>query len=183
MEHDKLEVLEPSCEPALLLAIRCDCSAEILRLLLDHGADVNSSDAAGATPLSALALAPKKEQPRSSINVDLWAAQRLVRGLEADAAVPCAAALSEAHCCELASVLLAFGADPLQACNGAANPADLAENNGRSMLAGFLRSWSSIAIEVLGLWDPGSACQGEHSLIKPTFFKGCRTVDHTAQGA
>lgn len=183
LERDMLAVSDHSCEPALLTAIRCDCSVEILRLLLEHGADANYPDNAGETPLSALANAPVKEQPGPRNDSGLRAAQRLVRGIAAGDQSSSAVALSDARCCEMAALLLAHGANDLQACGNATSAADAAERKGRHGLAGLIRSWSSIQ-QVFGLW--GSSVPQKavgHPLSKQTPLQVSEGRNDQAQGA
>jgi len=182
LAHDKLAAVEPSREPALLLAVRCGCSADILRLLLNNGADVNGADADGVTPLTALACAPK-EQVRDWINVDLKAVQHLVRDLEVDKPASGAAVLNDALCCELASVLLAYGADCSRTGSAAVSAAELAQRNERDGLAVCIWSWRNMQ-DTLGLCDPVAAIQAEElSAGTLACFGSCAGVDHPAHGA
>lgn len=43
---------EHGCEPPLCFAVRVGCDAQVVELILKHGADVNASDLHGQTPLS-----------------------------------------------------------------------------------------------------------------------------------
>jgi len=46
------------CEPPLCYAIRHGCGIDVIRLLIEHGADVNAMDAKGATPTNLLRDVP-----------------------------------------------------------------------------------------------------------------------------
>lgn len=68
-------------EPPLCAAVRCHCGGPVVRMLLDHGADPNITDARNRSPLSLLcaipcpsselghAMALTMEREESSINV------------------------------------------------------------------------------------------------------------------
>lgn len=182
LNNHELAAFDLAGESALIFAIRCNCSAEILRLLLAFGADANGPDAAGVTPLLALASAPQQANLSTGSEADLDVARLLICQPIAEEIAFSAAPISEARCCELAAVLLAHSADHSQVCSGTSTPADIAERNGRHGLAGFIRSWSSIQ-EALGICCSKAQHVRELPLIQPTHFKRTRAVGIFAHSA
>lgn len=133
-------VMEYGAEPPLCVAIRHGCSAGIVRLLLDHGADVDAADVLGQTPLLLLAAAPCQQLMWPGLTdeaeflrfppvgddalVDVWQAQQLSE--------------AQQHREAVMKVLVAAGADPL-ALDAAGNSAvDLAMAAGHEHL---VRLW------------------------------------------
>jgi ankyrin repeat protein len=47
-------------EPPVCTAVRLDCSADIVELVIKHGADINAKDMRGRTPLTILSSSPTR---------------------------------------------------------------------------------------------------------------------------
>jgi len=142
----------PSAEPPLCYAARTCCSEEIMRMLLDAGADVNVTDIHGSSALVLLGEAASAESAQEPLNHSAspgpWALSFMV--FVGDA--PLVSQVlplpempeSEAKRLRLASLLLAGGADPDLAEALGRRPADVAEGAGHRRLATLYRYYRSM---------------------------------------
>mmetsp|Transcript_10522 Transcript_10522/g.25482 ORF Transcript_10522/g.25482 Transcript_10522/m.25482 type:complete len:229 (-) Transcript_10522:171-857(-) len=149
--------IEHRCETPLCAAIRHNCGVDILRILLDHGAEVNLRDCDGFTPLALLSKKPCSYQP---VSIDFDHFQATMRSQEQDALC-------------VAQVLLAAGADPLEVAPGGQTCVDLAQSAGNSRLARLLRGDSSAADKIqedlLQVWTTSDILAAELPLLfEPT---------------
>jgi len=117
-------------EPPLCYAVRIQCRAGLVRLLLQHGAELQAQDAHGRTPLSLLVLPPRDPE---EWEWELPQPPAIDVGAELQAPAPAQDRL------EVAAVLAEFGADPAVPDDTGRSPADQAQAAGDEQL---LRLWA-----------------------------------------
>jgi hypothetical protein len=67
---------EHDVDPPLCCAIRLGCDAEVVRLLLDNGADVHSTDKEGHTPLSMLRMR-RRNRMKFALTIEFFSIAQL----------------------------------------------------------------------------------------------------------
>jgi len=164
LDADELESINPisdhsGCETPLLKAARYGCSANILNLLLERGANVDSIGNDQLTPLMIIIQAGdfcsldfenslgfsngSVQQPwLNPPTWPPWSGQVPLSGMAGESALPEGLPrLSEDKCMDLATCLLQSGADALQLDPSGQSAPDVALGLGKPRLAALLRYW------------------------------------------
>lgn len=138
LESDSAVATEPffdnNCEPPLCAAVNFGCPADVLALLLRHGADVHSVDCRGRTPLLTL-CSLRRGGLLGGYDISFLGEGGLAMKVECDNV--------RAQGVKVAELLLDAGADPWHLDVGGFSAADLARHAGNDDLVEFLVSRNS----------------------------------------
>mmetsp|Transcript_45736 Transcript_45736/g.97696 ORF Transcript_45736/g.97696 Transcript_45736/m.97696 type:complete len:389 (-) Transcript_45736:68-1234(-) len=154
-------------EPPVLTAVRTGCNPTILALLLQHHAEVDAISGDKIDQMTALStiaqIATVEEAQPTPIPLPAWAPAQLQQAINCNfySKMPPLVRmpgshqiydekdLSEERCCEYASCLLTFGADPDRRDGTGKTPAEHAEANGRANLAFLIKNWEGKSVRYL----------------------------------
>jgi len=125
------------CDPPLCVAVRLRCGADIVKLLLEHGADPVLTDRQGKTPLRL--LAERSHRPELLQMTDMPQLPFLRTKSFIAARDPSLAKDAEEDILAVAKMLVRYGADPLCLDSSGKSAADVALSEGSNRLAAYLQ--------------------------------------------
>jgi len=150
--------------PPILAAVRCCSSTQLLTVLLRAGARADDIDSVGLTALQTISQVAPLEQtsspelsPGKALQMPAWTEMCRIPGVEHRV---CSTQASEEHCCGMAAVLLAAGADPDRRDSGGRDCAWHADRVGRRKLADLLRNWGGKEVAALHVLRQMSLVEG-----------------------